>query len=106
VTSGLTFSDGYTASISLGMLLDRTELDRLLRTFSGVVRRQIDRSITDKLRHELLDTTPPAISPGTMGQLAKWCKTNNPLYWEGMDIAQKISQLLFGTILDRSQLGV
>jgi len=26
-----------------------------------------------------------------MGQLAKWCNTNNPLYWDGMDIARKIS---------------
>jgi hypothetical protein len=81
---------------------DRIELDRLLSTFSGVVRRQIDRSIADKLRRELLDATPPAITPGTLGQLAKWCKTNNPLYWEGMDVAQKISQLLFGTVLDRT----
>jgi Endonuclease NucS len=85
---------------------DRTELDRLLRTFSSAVRRQIDRSIADKLRRELLDTTPPTISWGTTGQLAKWCKTNNPLYWEGMEVAQKISQLLFGTVLDRTLLGV
>jgi hypothetical protein len=41
-----------------------------------------------------------------MGQLAKWCKTDNPLYWDGMDVAQKISQVLFGTVLDRTQLGV
>ena len=85
---------------------DRTELDRLLRTFSGVVRRQIDRSIADKLRRELLDSKPPAISRDTMGQLAKWCKTDNPLYGDGMDVARRISMLLFGTVLDRTQLGV
>jgi len=85
---------------------DKNRLDELLRTFNTVVRRQIDRNIADKLRRELLDSTPPSITEGTMGQLAKWCKTNNPLYWDGMEVAQKISQLLFGTVLDRSQLGL
>ena len=41
-----------------------------------------------------------------MGQLAKWCKTENPLYWDGMEVARKISQLLFGCVLDRPQLRV
>jgi Endonuclease NucS len=82
---------------------DHSQLDQLLRAFSGAVRRQIDRSIADKLRRELLDSDPPFISAATMGQLAKWCNTNNPLYWDGMDIARKISQLLFGCVLDRTK---
>jgi hypothetical protein len=85
---------------------DKNQLDELLRTFNAAVRRQIDRSIADKLRRELLDSNPPSISEGTIAQLAKWCKTDNPLYWDGMEVAQKISRLLFGIVLDRSQLGV
>jgi hypothetical protein len=78
---------------------DRNQLDQLLRTF-----RQIDRSVSDKLRRELLDSSPPFIAAATMGQLAKWCVTKNPLYWDGMGIARKISQLLFGSQLDRSKV--
>jgi hypothetical protein len=91
---------------NLNTTFDRSQLDQLLRTFNSAVRRQIDRSVSDKLRRELLDSSPPFISAATMGQLAKWCKTENPLYWDGMEVARKISQLLFGCVLDRSQLRV
>ena len=37
--------------------------------------------------------------------LAGWCKTHNPVCWDGMDIGQKISRLLFGRVLDRETLG-
>jgi len=91
---------------TLNANFDRNQLDQLLRTFNSAVHRQIDRSVSDKLRHELLDSSPSIISAATMGQLAKWCDTKNPLYWDGMDIARKISQLLFGCQLDRSKLRV
>jgi hypothetical protein len=85
---------------------DRSQLDQLLRTFNSAVRTQIDPSVSDKLRRELLDSRPPFISAATMGQLAKLCNTQNPLYWDGIEVARKISQLLFGCVLDRSQLRV
>jgi hypothetical protein len=85
---------------------DRGDLDQLLKKFEAVVRRQIDRSLSDRLRRELLDSDPPQISRSTLGQLAKWCNTNNPVYRDGMDVARKLSQLLFGSVLDRSKLGV
>jgi hypothetical protein len=82
------------------------QLDQLLKTFESVVKRDIDRSVSHKLRQELLDSNPPDISRATTGQLAKWCNTNNPLYWDGMEVARKISQLLFDCLLDRNKLGV
>ena len=85
---------------------DKGQLDQLLRSFDSAVRRQIDRSISQKLRQELLDTNPASISRATMGQLAKWCKTGGPVYSDGVEVARKISQLLFGCILDRVKLGV
>jgi hypothetical protein len=85
---------------------DRKELERLLVSFELSVRRQQDRKLAQKLRQELLNSDPPYISAGTRGQLAKWCNTNSPLYWDGQDVARKISQLLFGRILDRAKLGV
>jgi hypothetical protein len=72
---------------------DKGQLDNLLRSFDSAVPRQIDRSISQKLCQELLDTNPSSISRATMGQLAKWCNTNNPLYWYGMEVARKISQM-------------
>lgn len=84
---------------------DRQELDRLLRQFTGVVRRTIDKSLATNLREELLSENPPSISRSTTQQLSKWCKTNNPVYWDGMDVAKKISELLFGCVIDRHVLG-
>lgn len=83
---------------------DRSELERLIGHFEGVVRRQIDRSPAQKLRNDLISQNPPQIALDTLKQLARWCNTNNPVYWDGMEVARKISVLLFGTIVDRNQL--
>ncbi len=85
---------------------DKNQLDQLLRTFDSAVKRQIDRSISQKLRQELLDTNPSTISRATMGQLAKWSKTDGPIKHEGTEVARKISQLLLGCVIDRSKLRV
>jgi hypothetical protein len=42
----------------------------------------------------------------TLLQLAKWCKTNSPLYWDGMDAACRISELLFGYVVHKDNLSV
>jgi hypothetical protein len=85
---------------------NRDELEELLKIFESAVRRQQDRSLSQKLRRELLESGHPFVSSGATKQLAKWCNTNNPLYWDGMDVARKISQLLFGCVLDRVKLHV
>ena len=85
---------------------ERTQLETLIKTFESVVRRTIDRRLAQKLRSELLNGEPPSISLGTIRQLAKWCDTKNPLYWDGMHVARKISELLFGCVVDRHRLGV
>ena len=86
--------------------IDREKLKSLIQAFESAAKRRIDVSLALKLRKELLDTDPPSLSRATILQLAKWCKTNNPVYWDGMEIAQKISTLLFGRVLDRDRLGV
>lgn len=90
---------------SLIVPINESQLRALLDRFSRVVRRQIDKSLARKLAHELLDRTPPRIENATLRQLARWCKTNSPLYGEGMEVARELSQLLFGTIVDREELG-
>ena len=44
---------------------DKAELDKLLKSFESVIKRQRDRSISQRLRHELLDADPPSVSFGT-----------------------------------------
>jgi len=78
------------------------DLRRLITDFRSAVHRSIDNSLADALERELL-CDRPNISFDTLKQLARWCKTNNPLYFGGMDVAQKISMLLFGRIIDRNE---
>jgi hypothetical protein len=85
---------------------DKQHLKLLLADFESSVKREIDRSLSQKLRQELLGSNPPSMNYPTLLQLAKWCNTNSPLYWDGMDVARKISQLLFGRIVDRHELNV
>lgn len=84
---------------------DREELRNNIDAFESSVKRQRDLSLARRLRVELLDSEMPNVSQTLMRQLSKWCKTDG-IYSEGMDVARRISRLLFGTIIDRSQLGV
>jgi len=84
---------------------DRGELARLLTTFRSVVRRQIDASLANQLDKELLRRESPRIERKTLNQLARWCKTDGGVYSDGMDVARRISELLFGCIIDREVLG-
>jgi hypothetical protein len=85
--------------------IDQQKVANLINEFEGAVKRRIDRSLAFKLRKQLLDASPPSLDHGTILQLARWCKTENPLYWDGMAVAQKISMAVFGEVLDREQLG-
>jgi len=80
---------------------DRPQLSTLIEEFSRVVRRGIDQSLAAKLKKEFLHDG--AVSPRreTVYQLSKSCKTTNPLCFDGMKAARKISNLLFGVVVDR-----
>jgi hypothetical protein len=95
-----------TLPYALDASFDKRQLELLVAEFESGAKRKIDRSLSQKLRQELLDIDPPCLKHLTVLQLAKWCDTNNPLYWDGMDVARKISKLLFGFVLDRHQLNV
>ena len=85
---------------------DRRELQRLLEKFHAVVKREQDKSLAAKLKQDLIPTKSPVLRKATLLQLAKWCKTENLVCRDGMDVAEKISMLLFGRIIDRKRLGV
>lgn len=81
-----------------------TELERLLRVFEATVQPRLA-SLATNLRAEVIKTNPPALKKKTRQQLSKWCKTDYQ-YGEGGDVARKISELIFGRVIDRDALGV
>jgi hypothetical protein len=89
---------------TLDLNFDKPRLEKLLAEFESSAKRNIDRSLAVKLRNELLESEPPYVSRPTVLHLAKWCKTNNPLYWDGTDVARRISELLFRCVVDRDKL--
>jgi hypothetical protein len=85
--------------------IDKKRLESLIGDFESVAKRRIDVSLAVNLRKEVIEKGSPSLSGATVLQLARWCKTNSPVYWDGMEIAKEISKLLFGRVLDREALG-
>lgn len=83
--------------------IDKQLVSHLIKQFELAVKRDIDKSLAIKLRTEILAADKPGMKHETMLQLARWCKTDG-IYSDGMMIAQKISEILFGSILDRQKL--
>lgn len=88
----------------LNLNIDKGKLKDLLDRFRNEVRRDIDRGLADEIQRQVLDCNEPAIGGSTMKKLARWCKTNGHPYQDAMPIAQQMSLLLYGTILDRTLL--
>lgn len=94
--------------LTLNDNFNRDELLSLTHEFESVVRREQDRSLARNLRRNFVERSPNLHDNNTLRtieQLAKWCKTDG-IYYEGMQVARKISRLLFGEVLDREALGV
>jgi hypothetical protein len=89
---------------TLELNFDKPRLEKLIAEFESSAKRTIDRSLAVKLRNQLLASDSPYVSRATALRLAKWCKTDSPLYWDGMDLARKISELLLGCVVDREKL--
>jgi len=83
---------------------DRGQLDRLLNSFEDAVKREGDNKLAIELRAQLLQSNPPILTIEPFKRLARWCKTAG-IYGDGMMVAQRISELLFGRIIDRNVIG-
>lgn len=90
--------------IALLQNIDKGKLKGLLDRFRSEVRRDIDRGLADEIQEQILDSDFPKIKKPTTKKLARWCKTNGHPYQDAMPIAQQVSMLLFGIILDRTLL--
>lgn len=89
----------------LNPTFDRRKLDRLLLFFESEVKQETHRKLALELRDQLLNSSPPTITEHTFKRLAKWCKTDG-IYGDGMQAAQRMSELLFGRIIDRRSLNI
>jgi hypothetical protein len=83
---------------------DRRKLEELLKSFENAVKREGDKKLAVELRSELLHSGPPMLTKTTFQRLARWCKTDG-IYGDGMMIAQRISEMLFGKVIDRRLIG-
>lgn len=84
--------------------IDKAKLETLLVNFRDSVKRNIDRGLADEIQRQILESSYPRLTTSTTRKLARWCKTNGSPYQEAMPVAQRISEVLFGTILDRNLL--
>jgi len=82
---------------------NREKLERLLISFEDEVKREGDKKLATELRTQLLQSDPPELTKASFERLARWCKTDG-IYGDGMMVAQRISELLFGRIIDRRQI--
>jgi hypothetical protein len=96
--------DPATYGYPLEKAFDKSKLQRLLRRFEDSVKRDIDRKLATELRVQVLEPPSPTLTKTTFERLARWCKTDG-IYGDGMDIAQRISELLFGRVLNRGNIG-
>jgi len=76
------------------------DLRKLIADFRSDVKRSVDDKLADELEDQLLNTDTPHLKAETKQRLARWCKTGG-IYSDGMEVAWKISRLLFGKIIER-----
>jgi class 3 adenylate cyclase len=81
---------------------DRSRLRALLSDFRTTASRPDLVGLADRIELEILEGGATTLSPKTALQLAKWCDTNGSLYRQGKPIAQEISKLLYGVVLERT----
>ena len=77
------------------------DLRKLIAEFRSEVKRSGDDKLADELEDQLLNAEKPQLTRETKQRLARWCKTGS-IYSDGMEVAWKISRLLFGKIIQRA----
>jgi hypothetical protein len=82
------------------------QLSELLTQFRGSVFRAFpnDAGLADEIEDQLVKRGKPELTEKTQKKLARWCRTNGTLYQQAMPVAQRISRLLYGEVIDRQVL--
>jgi hypothetical protein len=82
------------------------QLSELLRQFRAAVRRTSpnDAGLADEIEQQLITNGKAELTADTQKKLARWCRTEGSPYQDAMPIAQQISRMLYGEIINREVL--
>jgi hypothetical protein len=82
------------------------QLSELLRQFRDSVWRTFpnDAGLADEIEDQLVKRGKQDLTEKTQKKLARWCRTNGSLYQQAMPVAQEISRILYGEVIDREVL--
>jgi hypothetical protein len=83
------------------------ELLLLLGQFRAAVTRTFpnDAGLAEEIEEQLIKLGKAELTENTQKKLARWCRTDGAPYQDAMPVAQQISRLLYGKIIDRQILG-
>jgi hypothetical protein len=78
----------------------------LLNQFrSSVHRTRVnDAGLADEIDEQLLKRRRGELADETQKKLARWCRTTGSPYQDAMPVAQQISRMLYGEVIDRELL--
>ena len=82
------------------------QLSDLLQQFRAAVRRTFpnDAGLADEIEHQLIRSGKAELTANTQKKLARWCRTDGSPYQDAMPVAQRISRMLYGEVIDRELL--
>ena len=82
------------------------QLSELLQQFRTAVRRTSpnDAGLADEIEQQLIRNGKAELTAHTQKKLARWCRTDGPPYQGAMPVAQQISRMLYGEVIDREVL--
>lgn len=82
------------------------QLSELLRQFRAAVRRTSpnDAGLADEIEQQLIKNGKAELTADTQKKLARWCRTDGSPYQDAMPVAQQISRMLYGEVIDREVL--
>jgi|GEM_PF-2211885 len=82
------------------------QLIELLHQFRAAVRRTSpnDAGLADEIEQQLIRNGKAELTSDTQKKLARWCRTEGSPYQDAMPVAQQISRLLYGEVIDREVL--
>jgi hypothetical protein len=82
------------------------QLSELLQQFRTAVRRTFpnDAGLADEIEQQLIKNGKAELTADTQKKLARWCRTEGSPYQDAMPVAQQISRMLYGEVIDREVL--
>ena len=94
-----------TAKLHVLRDIDKEAFATLLERFRASVKRRQDLRLIHDLEEDVMTSEPPRLRASTIRCLARWCNTDG-MDADGMEVAKKMSEALFGQVPDRETLDI